>query len=336
MIGTKGKNPSIVDVAGIKVGHQSNFEAMTGCTVIICEEGAVAGVDVRGGAPGSRETDLLRPGNLVDRVHAIFLTGGSAFGMDGASGVMQYLEQRGIGFDVGVTRVPIVPASVLFDLGIGDWRIRPDKDMGYSACQVATDLYVEQGNVGAGTGATVGKLFGPERSMKGGLGTYSIKVGDLVVGAIVAVNAFGDVINPATGEILAGALAEGCDRFADTVRHMTGLPSGIGNAFAGGNTTIGVVATNATLTKAEANKVASLAHNGLARTIRPCHTLFDGDTIYAMSTCGIKADINVVGLLACEVMAQAVVNAVMYAEGVLGYKSYRQMANKGGNKDVGF
>jgi L-aminopeptidase/D-esterase-like protein len=321
-----GKMSSIVDVPGIKVGQESNLEALTGCTVVICERGAVAGVDVRGGAPGSRETDLMKPENLVDRVHAIFLGGGSAFGLDGASGVMQYLEERKIGFDVGVTRVPIVPASVLFDLTVGDYRVRPDKEMGYRACLNATDQFVKQGNAGAGTGATVGKFLGPGNSMKSGLGTYSVKAGDLVVGAIVAVNAFGDVIDPVTGEILAGTLKPDSDEFADTVKLMSGLPEGIGNAFVS-NTTIGVIATNAKLTKAGANKVASMAHNGLARTIRPCHTMFDGDTIYAMSTSDLEADINVVGLLACEVMAKAVVNAVIYAESIPGYRSYKDIKN---------
>jgi len=322
----RSRENTILEVPGIKVGQVSDLEALTGCTVILCERGAVCGVDVRGGAPGSRETDLLRPENLVDKVHAVFLAGGSAFGLDGASGVMEYLEEKGIGFDVGVTHVPIVPASVLFDLTVGNYKVRPDKGMGYKACEKATDEYVEQGNVGAGTGATVGKILGMKNCMKSGLGTYAKKVGNLVVGAIVAVNALGDVVDPGNGEILAGALKDDLKEFADTLKIMEKLDiQEEGKNVFIGNTTIGVVATNARLTKAEAKKVASMAHNGLAKTIRPCHTMYDGDTIYALSTADLKADINLVGSLACEVMAQAVINAVIYAEGVGGLKSFQDI-----------
>ncbi|MDI3535426.1 MAG: hypothetical protein PWQ82_1791 [Thermosediminibacterales bacterium] len=315
---------SIIDVPGIKVGQESNIDALTGCSVILCEHGAVAGVDVRGGAPGTRETALLNPVNLVEKIHAVFLGGGSAFGLDGASGVMQYLEEKNIGFDVGVTKVPIVPAAVLFDLAVGDYKIRPDKEMGYRACLNATDKFVMQGNVGAGTGATVGKIYGQKRSMKSGVGTYSVKTGRLVVGAIVAVNAFGDVVDLESGNILAGALKPDADEFADTVKVMRVVNGVAGNAFIN-NTTIGVVATNAKLSKSGANKVASMAHNGLARTIRPVHTMFDGDTIFALSTGEIEADINVVGLLACEAIAKSVVNAVIHAEGISGYKSCKDI-----------
>ncbi|KYO63796.1 P1 family peptidase [Thermovenabulum gondwanense] len=322
----KTRENTILEVPGIKVGQVSDLEALTGCTVILCERGAVCGVDVRGGAPGSRETDLLRPENLVDKVHAVFLAGGSAFGLDGASGVMEYLEEKGLGFDVGVTHVPIVPASVLFDLTVGNYKVRPDKGMGYKACEKATDEYVEQGNVGAGTGATVGKILGMKNCMKSGLGTYAKKVGNLVVGAIVAVNALGDVVDPGNGEILAGALKDDLKEFADTLKIMEKLDiQEEGKNVFIGNTTIGVVATNARLTKAEAKKVASMAHNGLAKTIRPCHTMYDGDTIYALSTADLKADINLVGSLACEVMAQAVINAVINARGIGGLKSYNDI-----------
>ncbi|MGB9975967.1 P1 family peptidase [Thermovenabulum sp.] len=325
----KTKENTILEVPGIKVGQISDLEALTGCTVILCERGAVCGVDVRGGAPGSRETDLLRPENLVEKVHAVFLAGGSAFGLDGASGVMQYLEEKGIGFDVGVTHVPIVPASVLFDLTVGDYKVRPDKEMGYKACEIATDEYIEEGNVGAGTGATVGKILGMKNCMKSGLGTFAKRVGDLVVGAIVAVNAFGDVVDPGNGQIIAGALKDNLEDFADTLKIMEsiGVNQQNKNVFIG-NTTIGVVATNARLTKAEAKKVASMAHNGFAKTIRPCHTMYDGDTIYALSTSDLKADINLVGSLACEVMAQAVIKAVVNAGGIGGIKSYKDIKEK--------
>lgn len=302
----------IVDVPGICVGHESNFEAKTGCTVILCEKGATTGVDVRGGAPGSRETDLLNPMNLVDKVHGIVLAGGSAFGLDAASGAMQYLEERNIGFDVGVTHVPIVPCSVLFDLTIGDPRIRPDKKMGYEACLKASRQDYQQGSIGAGTGATVGKIAGYERCMKSGIGTWSVKVGELVVGAIVAVNAFGDIVDPATGEIIAGARIEDGQGFINTVELMKQNPLVSKNAFVG-NTTIGVVATNAVLTKAQAQKIAGMTHNGYARTIRPVHTQYDGDTVYVMGTGEVEADINVIGVLAAEVMEQAVLQAVKSA-----------------------
>ena len=298
----------LTDVKGIQVGHAQNYEAGTGCTVILCKDGAVAGVDVRGGAPGTRETDLLSPENLIEKVHAIYLGGGSAFGLDGASGVMHFLEENKIGFDVGVTKVPIVPAAVIFDLNVGDYRIRPDFKMGYEACLNAKSVDNASGNVGAGTGATVGKYLGDEFSMKGGLGTYSIRIGDLVVAALVVVNCLGDVVDPATGEILAGALNEGKTGFANTIETIKkGFMSQ--NIFSG-NTTIGVVATNALLSKAHAKKVASMAHNGYARAIRPVHTMADGDTIFCLSLGEVKADVSIVGVLAAEVVAKAIVNAV--------------------------
>jgi L-aminopeptidase/D-esterase-like protein len=315
---------SITDIDGIKVGHAGDLTSATGCTVVICENGAIAGVDVRGGAPGTRETDLLNPQNMVDKVHAIYLSGGSAFGLDGASGVMKYLEEKGIGLDVGVTKVPIVPAAVLFDLTIGDFRKRPDFNMGYEACQKACDNNFMMGNVGAGIGATVGKIFGDRFSMKGGLGTASIKVGQLVVGAIVAVNCLGDVIDPNTGQIIAGALDKSGKGFADTARLLE-----TGNAFFGGfgkNTTIGVVTTNGILSKAEANKVASMSHNGYARTIRPIHTMYDGDTIFCLSTCQVEADVSVVGSLSAEAVSRAVVSAVKSAKPLCGKKAWSNFA----------
>ena len=315
---------AITDVSGIQVGHVTDETALTGCTVILCPEGAVGGVDQRGGAPGTRETDLLRPLHMVDKVHAVLLAGGSAYGLDAASGVMRYLEEQGIGFNAGVARVPIVPAAILFDLGIGDPAIRPDAAMGYRASQKASSEPPAEGNVGAGTGCTVGKILGPGQSMKAGLGTFSQEIGGgVTVGALVAVNAFGDVIDPATQQIIAGARSTkvgplkvgGEDYFADTLAVMQSLIGRTALSFASrGNTVIGVVATNAKLDKNEANKVAQMAHNGLARTIRPAHTMFDGDTIFALATGKKNADVNIVGAFAVEVMAEAVLRAVQMAE----------------------
>lgn len=315
---------AITDLPGIRLGHAHNMAAATGCTVLICEAGAVAGVDVRGGAPGTRETDLLKPENYVDKVHALLLGGGSAFGLDAAGGVMRYLEEHGIGFDVGLTKVPIVPAAVLFDLPCGDYRVRPDAAMGYAACQAAGRAALVNGSVGAGTGATVGKVFGMEHAMKGGFGSYCLKVGELLVGAIVAVNCFGDVINPTDGSIIAGAYAEEPFRFLNSESGLLATYDQAGNAFSG-NTTIGAVITNAALSKAQATKVASMAHNGYARTMRPAHTLFDGDTIFALSTGQLTADVNAVGLLAARVMEQAVLTAVKEAVSLGGYKTYRDI-----------
>ena len=318
------KEIKFTDIDGIKVGNAQNLEAATGCTVIICKEGATAGVDVRGGSPGTRETDLLNPQNLVDKIHAVMLSGGSAFGLDAASGAMKYLEERDIGFDVQVTKVPIVCSAVLFDLVVGDYRIRPDFKMGYEACINATDDECPSGNIGAGTGATVGKFLGVERAMKGGLGSYAIQIGELKVGAIVAVNALGDIIDPNTGEILAGLLDEDGKTLIGTENIMAKKYDEKKNIFSG-NTTIGVVATNGIFTKSEANKLASMSHNGYGRTMRPAHSIFDGDTIFTMATGKIEADINVVGFLAARTMERAVINAVKSAESAYGFKSYRDL-----------
>ena len=313
---------TLTDVTGIEVGHAQDDQALTGCTVILCRKGAVAGVDVRGSAPGTRETDLLDPLNLVEKAHAILLAGGSAFGLDAAGGVMRFLEEQGIGFNTGVTRVPIVPAAILFDLGIGDPRVRPDAAMGYQAARAASSAPPAEGNVGAGCGASVGKILGLKQAMKSGIGGASLKTGGLTVAALVAVNAFGDVIDPQTGRILAGARstrlgpiqagAEGY--FADTVETMkTLLGRTVLKVAARANTVIGVVATNAKLSKAEATKVAQMAHDGIARVVRPAHTMLDGDTIFALSTGSRQADISSVGSFAAEVMAQAVLAAVKKA-----------------------
>lgn len=308
------------DIEGIEVGHAQNLNAATGCTVLICRNGATAGVDVRGGAPGTRETDLLSPVNMVQKIHAVMLAGGSAFGLDAAAGVMQYLEEKKIGFDVGVTCVPIVCGAVLFDLTFGDFKIRPDKEMGYTACLDA-GRHCPQGNVGAGTGATVGKILGMNRAMKSGLGSYAVQAGDLKVGALVAVNCLGDVIDPQTGKKLAGPLRDDGKTMDDTEEIMIQSYADRKNLFSG-NTTIGVVATNAALDKAQATKLASMAHNGYARTMRPAHTMVDGDTIFTLSTGSVPADLSVVGLLAARVMERAVVNAVINASSLCGLKSH--------------
>jgi L-aminopeptidase/D-esterase-like protein len=302
-------------LAGVAIGHQTRHDRATGCTVVLCPQGATAGVDVRGGAPGTRETDLLRSENLVDQVHAVLLTGGSAFGLDAAGGVMRWLEERGHGLSVGPVRVPIVPAAVLFDLWHGDARIRPTAEDGYAACQNATPALQAQGGqlggVGAGAGATVGKLFGPEHSMAGGIGWASLTVHGVTVAALVAVNAMGDVVD-GTGAVIAGARAlDG--RFIDSAAALAGgqLPR---HLLPGAATTIGVIMTDAALSKAQCNKLASMAHDGLARSIRPIHTPFDGDTLFALATgsasTGTGADVLVLGTLAAQVTAQAVVNAV--------------------------
>jgi L-aminopeptidase/D-esterase-like protein len=314
---------SITDVLGIEVGHAQNEDALTGCTVILCRKGAVAGVDVRGGAPGTRETDLLNPINLVEKVHAIVLAGGSAFGLDAATGVMRYLEEKKVGFNTGVVKVPIIPSAILYDLNLGRADVRPDSAMGASAAASARDLTAE-GNVGAGTGASVGKMFGMALAMKSGLGTASMDIGGgVIVGAIVAVNAFGDVIDPKTGEILAGLRSGKVGplrvgkkgQFADTLAMMK-TPIGRGAlGFAGhGNTVIGTVATNAKLTKAQATKVAQMAQDGIAQTIRPAHTMLDGDVIFTLSIGTKKADISTVGAFAAQVLAQAIIRAVKTAK----------------------
>lgn len=314
---------AITDVPGILVGHADNPEAITGCTVILCPAGAVGGVDQRGGAPGTRETDSLHPMRLVKEVHAVLLTGGSAFGLDAAGGVVRWLEERGIGFDVGVARVPIVPAAVLFDLAIGRADVRPDAEMGYIACMNASDSPPAEGSTGAGMGATVGKYFGMKQAMKSGIGSASLALGSgIFVGAIAAVNAFGDVIDPDRGRIIAGTRSLTADGkrigreayFANTLWLMKEMGSAdrlrFGSPPEAGSTVIGVVATNAGLSKEQANKMAQMAQDGLARAIRPAHTMLDGDTIFALSTGTIPADVNVVGAYAAEVFARAVIRAV--------------------------
>jgi L-aminopeptidase/D-esterase-like protein len=308
-------------VAGLKVGHYTVEGRPTGCTVVLAEGGAVGGVDVRGAAPGTRETDLLNPVNTVEKVHAVVLAGGSAFGLDAAGGVMRYLEGRGIGFETEFGKVPIVPAAVVFDLNVGDPKIRPTAECGYRAAATAKAGPTVEGNVGAGSGATVGKLAGSSRAMRGGLGTAAMVTPDgLVVAALVVVNAVGDVIDPSTGRVIAGVRTADGESLADArtlVRSGQLKPSG----FTGRNTTLAVVATNADLTKAQANRIAQLAHDGLARTIAPAHTVFDGDTIFALATGSRQGapDMLTIGALAADAVAEAVVRAVRAATSIPGY-----------------
>ena len=309
---------SITDVPGIKVGQHTLIERPTGCTVVICESGATAGVDVRGSAPGTRETDLLSPLNTVEQVQAILLSGGSAYGLAAATGVVRWLEEHDLGFRIGKGVVPIVPAAILMDLGVGDFKIRPGEEAGYKACQAASTAPVTEGNVGAGAGATIGKMFGMRYAMKSGLGTASVKVGNtgIVVGALVAVNAIGDVIDSATGKIVAGARAENGSGFRDSMAAMlNGYHVVMEN---GANTTIGVVATNASFTKTQMNKIAQMTHDGLARAINPVHTMADGDTVFAMSTgtAKVRADLSAIGAIAATVMSRAIVRAAMLATGL--------------------
>ena len=325
---------TITDVPGIRVGHYTDLEHATGCTVILCGEGAVGGVDVRGGAPGTRETDLLRPGTLVERVHAVLLSGGSAYGLDAASGVMRYLEERDTGFRIGQAVVPIVPAAILFDLGLVTHRVRPGSEEGYRACEDATSHGVAEGSVGVGTGATVGKALGMERAVKGGLGTASLSLeAGLHVGAIVAVNALGSVVDPESGQLLAGPRREDGQGFHDTVTlmaqpgfHRQRRTQSARVAQAPGSTTIGVVATNASLSKEQANRLAQMGQDGLALAVRPCHTLADGDVVFALATGAIERslerdEITRLGAAATRVMAQAITRAITQATGVGGVPS---------------
>ena len=308
---------SITRVAGIEVGHFTDARRPTGCTVVMAREGAVGGVDVRGAAPGTRETDLLDPCNLVEKVHAIVLAGGSAWGLEAATGAVRWLEERGVGFDVAVGRLPIVPAAVLFDLLVGDMRIRPDAAAGYAACAAASSADPAEGNVGAGAGAVVGKVFGIQHAMKGGVGTASITVDGVTVGALIACNALGDVIDPDTAQVMAGARTDDGRALRDTRRALLcGQPPQ--PLLAGTNTTIGVVATDAILTKAQAHRLAISAHDGLARSINPVHTMSDGDTLFSLGTgrAGKSLGMMVLATMAAEATARATVRAVQAARSV--------------------
>jgi L-aminopeptidase/D-esterase-like protein len=318
---------AITDVTGIEVGHYTDKSSATGCTVVLYREGAVTGVDVRGGAPGTRETDLLRPENRVDQAHAVLLSGGSAFGLNAAAGVMRYLEEQGVGYQAGPALVPIVPAAILFDLALITSEVRPGPEEGYKACLGCSDGEVEEGTTGAGTGATVAKLLGIDRAIKGGIGTASLELpGGIIVGAIVAVNAHGGVVDYTNGKTIAGPRRSDGPGIYDTVDLLL-KGYGAEGSPPGTNTTIGVVATNAALTKAQANFLARVSHDGLALTIRPCHTTRDGDTLFAMATGEVSSDIDLVGLgaAAVEVVARSVLRAVRTATGLGGVPSLKEL-----------
>ncbi|MBA2173955.1 P1 family peptidase [Halobacillus locisalis] len=314
----------VTDLHAFQFGHQTDIEAATGCTVILCPEGAIAGVDVRGGSPGTRETDLLKSENLVENVHSVFLAGGSAFGLDVGSGVMEYLEKQGIGFDVSVARVPIVPGAILFDLNVGSAHIRPSAEMGFKACEDAySNESFRSGNAGAGTGASVGKLFGNDYAMKSGVGQFAIQVGELQVGAVIAVNSFGDVFDPETNTMVAGLQQDGV--FLNTEQQLLNqMTTSKTNRFSG-NTTIGTIVTNANVTKPQANKLASIAHDGFARALRPSHTFVDGDTLFFLSSATVEVDLNALSALSTYVVERAIIDAVTSAEGNYGIVSTRDL-----------
>lgn len=307
----------INEIENIKIGNAEDAQAGTGCTVVICERGAVTGLDVRGGGPASRETELVKPTAASQFVNAVLLSGGSAFGLDAAGGVMSFLEKKNIGFDVGITKVPLVCQSCIFDLSVGDMNVRPDKEMAVRACEAAEENNPQMGNAGAGTGASVGKLGGMKTAMKGGLGSYAVQIGDLKVGAIVAVNACGDIFDYDTHEIIAGMLTPDMKSFAN-MEQMIYLMAEQAASKQMKNTTIGVVITNGKFDKAQINKIATMAHNGYARTINPVHTSMDGDSIYAMSVGDVTADMDMVGTLAANVMGHAVCDAVRKAKDAYG------------------
>lgn len=323
-------NNSITDVPGIKVGHAQDFNSLTGCTVILCERGAAAGISQRGGAPGTRETDLLQPMHLIEKIHAVLLSGGSAFGLDAAAGVMKYLEEKKIGFKTSDAVVPIVPAAILYDLSLGRSEIRPGKEMGYEACINASSLARMQGNIGAGTGASVGKILGIKQAVKSGIGMSSMHLGSgVIIGAIAAVNAFGDIVDYKTRKIIAGARAfsrsrksEQKNQFADTLKTMkNNFGKAIINSGARKNTIIGVIATNARLKKEQLLKFADTASNGIALSVQPAFTMFDGDTIFSLSTGIKKIDINILCGYAPFIFADAIINAILNAESLGGLPS---------------
>ena len=316
------KEIKLTDIKGVKVGQYENQEAATGCSVVIVENGATAGVDVRGGGPATRETDLLNPINMVQQIHAVMLSGGSAFGLDAASGAMQYLEEHGVGFDMSVARVPIVCGASLFDLSVGNSHVRPDKEMGYKACQDSENDLIKEGNYGAGCGASVGKLLGFEHAMKGGIGTYGVQVGNVQVAGIVAVNACGNVIDYQTQEILAGVnidkkCVSASQIILDQMDQLRKLPDG--------NTTIGCIVTNVKLTKSQCTKIAGISHNGYAKSIDPVHTMSDGDTIFVLSTNEVDGMVDAVGILAVEVISKCIQRAIKKAKSGYGLLAYQDL-----------
>ncbi|MFC7060375.1 P1 family peptidase [Halobacillus seohaensis] len=317
---------NLQDIKGFCFANEQNQAAGTGCTVILSKQGVLAGVDVRGGAPGTRETDLLKSENLVEEIHGLFLAGGSAYGLSVGSGVMEVLEKENSGFDVTVAKVPIVPGAILFDLNIGSSDIRPDSEMGVRAAEIALESppFIS-GNYGAGTGASVGKCQGNDRAMKGGIGQFAIQVGNLQIGAVVAVNSFGDIIDPSSGERIAGVFDRNKQKFMKTERILLeDMESQRTNRFSG-NTSLGVVVTNASMTKSQANKLASIAHDGFARTMMPSHTFVDGDTIFTMSTNDVEVDLNSLSYLTTYVVERAVVEAIHAAQSNYGLLSYRDI-----------
>ena len=324
------KEIKITDIENIKIGNAEDEKAGTGCTVIICERGAITGLDVRGGGPASRESELTKPFASAEVIHAVLLSGGSAFGLDAAGGVMKYLEERNIGFDVGVTKVPLVCESCIFDLQVGDYKIRPDAKMGYQACVNSEKNNIQMGNHGAGTGATVGKILGIDFAMKSGLGFYALQIGNLKVGAIVSVNAFGDIFDYESGKMIAGVLNKEKNGFGNSEEELIKIAENKNLSFdiennITTNTTIGAVITNAKFTKSQMGKIASMSHNGFARTIKPVHTNLDGDSIYAMSVGDVKANLDAVGSIAAIVMGKAINSAIINTKSAYGFKAYRDI-----------
>lgn len=313
------KEIAITDIENINIGSADDSQNATGCTAIICEKGAPTGLIVTGGGPASRESELLKPVANADSIHAVLLSGGSAYGLDAAGGVMEYLEKKGIGFDVGMGVVPLVCQSCLFDLALGSFNVRPDKAMGYKAAENAYKNNFKQGNYGAGTGACVGKIYGRERATKTGIGAYAVQVGELKIGAIVALNALGDVFDYETGRQIAGLLNEDLTAFESSEKAMYKLYKPNANLFVE-NTTIGAVITNGKFDKTQMNKIAAMCHNGYARTIRPVNTTADGDSLYAMSVGEVEANLDMVGTLGAEVVGKAIGNAVKNACGAYGLK----------------
>lgn len=316
---------AITSIPAFCIGNAQNPESGTGCTAILCPEGAVAGVDVRGGAPGTRETDLLRPENAIEKIHAVSLAGGSAFGLEAASGIAAFLEEMNIGYDTGIAKIPIVSSAILFDLGVGTPNERPDKKMGYQAAEAAwKHLIFEEGNYGCGTGASIGKCLGTEFMMKSGLGSYAVQIGSLKVGAIVGVNAFGDIIDPSTNQLIGGVYDRKEKQFLHSEEIMISHIFQQKDQSASDNTTIGAVLTNACLTKANANKISSIAHDGIARTHRPSHTFMDGDTLFTLSSGNVQADINAVGVIAVKVVEKAILRAVHQAKSAYGLPAFSE------------
>ena len=315
----------ITEISGIRIGQAENAEAGTGCTVFIAEDGMRAGLDVRGGGPASRESQLLNPLMAAERIHAILLSGGSAFGLGAANGVMKYLEEIDFGYDVGVTKVPLVVQSDIFDLTVGDPHVRPDRDMGYEAARTAMEApNYRDGNYGAGCGATVGKCLGMDYCMKSGIGSYAVQIGDLKIGAVVVVNALGDVFDWKNGQQIAGLLTEDKQGLRSTVEQMKASTEVVDNKFTG-NTTIAVIITNAKFDKAQLCKIAGMGHDGYARSINPVHTSADGDSIYAVSVGEVEADQDLTGTLSAEVVSEAIIRAIRNAESAYGYPSASEL-----------